>query len=279
MAKRILVTGGAGRLGTAVCDELAEYELVILDIKPPVRDHEFIHADLADAEKVSTAIQGCDAVAHMGAIPGETKDTRAIFQSNVVGTYNVLEGMASAGVGRIVFASSIRAYGAADMAPNRYVPKYIPVDEEHPLLPSTLYGFTKQAGEQMCERYHRSHGISGAAMRFPQIVCDARYDRLNDLYSHRILWSYIDVRDAALAVRLALERDSQDFDIFNITADDSFADAPMLDQIRESYPEVTDIRDTDRFRTGRPTLYSIDRAKALLGYKPEHSFTTYLPGE
>ncbi len=165
---KVLVTGGAGFIGSHVVDKLAAagHEPRILDLVPSPWHAEgeidTALADLADRDAVRTAVEGCDAIVHLAAMadvyqvvenPGRTDAV------NVGGTFNLLEAAREAQVQRLVYASTIWVYGNA--------PGPEPHDEDTPLvLPPHLYTATKLAGEMYCRSYDVLYGLPTTILRF-----------------------------------------------------------------------------------------------------------------
>ena len=105
---------------------------------------EFVRCDLADANAVEDILKGAEAVVHMGAIPGPLReDPRVIFENNVASTFNVMMLAAELGLRRVVFSSSAFGMGWAHDG-NAFVPLYLPLDEEHPMMPFEPYGLSKR---------------------------------------------------------------------------------------------------------------------------------------
>lgn len=168
---RILVTGASGRIGSVLVRTLLERgeqvrALVMPDDSGLQRleglDVEVVFGDLASGKGVPEACAGIDAVIHLGALMAWTQaDWPRLFEINVRGTFNLLQGLAhkASNVRRFVLASTDASYPGA-------APLYAPVDEHHPQLPDTFYGMTKQVGEVLCQFYARKLGIPVARARF-----------------------------------------------------------------------------------------------------------------
>ena len=164
---RVLVTGGAGFIGSHVVDRLlaAGHEPVVLDLRPSPyhcrREVETAIADVRDPDAVRRAMRGCDAVVHMAAAAdvGQVESEPADAENlNSRGTLNVLQAARDARVGRVVYASTIWVYsGVANGV----------VDEETLLPPPAhLYTATKLAGELYCRAYSELYGVSTTILRF-----------------------------------------------------------------------------------------------------------------
>lgn len=160
MSKRIVVTGGAGFLGSHVADHLraAGHDVVVFDQAKSAR-HLTIEGDLLDETSVASALKGADAVCHLGAV-GDVylaAERPALAAAvNVTGTANVCQVALHEGVGRVVVASTWEVYGE---------PHYQPMDEKHPCDPDHPYNITKLAGEQLARAYARLKGLPVIALR------------------------------------------------------------------------------------------------------------------
>src|SRR5579863_10542767 len=144
---RIVVTGGAGRLARFVISELVNRGCSVLAVdcvRPEKLQCRFVQADLTDAAAVLDVMKGASALLHLGAVPGPNAAPNSVtFRNNVLSTFHVTEAAATCGVRRVVFASSVFALGWNEDA-DRYWPRYVPVDESHPLTPFEGYGLSKQ---------------------------------------------------------------------------------------------------------------------------------------
>ena len=163
---RILVTGGAGFIGSHVVDRLAAagHRPRIFDARPspyPGHDeHEAVQADLLDPAAVRAAAEGCEAIVHLAAAAdvGEVAaDPQGAEALNARGTLNVLEAARATGA-RVLYASTIWAY--SDVVAEE-------VDEDTGLaLPSHFYTATKVAGEMYCRSYQELYGVPSTILRF-----------------------------------------------------------------------------------------------------------------
>lgn len=278
----VMVTGGSGKLGRAVVRDLAEHghDVVNVDVVPSRDDvAPLVRADLTDFGQALEALAGvdeyppADAVVHLAAIPAPgLTPNHAVFATNTLSTYNVFEAARRLGVRNVVWASSETVLGLnfdTDKAP-----PYIPVDEDYPGRPETSYSLSKLLGEVMAEQFCRwDPRAKVIGLRFSNVMepeeyedfpgfdADARQRNWN-------LWGYIDARDGAQAVRLALEADRTGADVFVIANADTVMSRPNAELVGEVYPGVPFAG------TAGPndTLLSIDKARRELGYEPRHSW-------
>ncbi|MCQ4295472.1 NAD-dependent epimerase/dehydratase family protein [Pseudomonas stutzeri] len=167
----ILVTGGAGFIGSNLVDALLArgYAVRVLDNLstgkrenlPQSTDVELIVGDVADAECVRLAMQGCRAVVHLAAVASvqaSVDDPFGTHQSNLIGTLNLCEAMREAGVKRVLFASSAAVYGNNGEGQS--------IDEDTPKAPLTPYAADKLASEHYLDFYRRQHGLEPVVFRF-----------------------------------------------------------------------------------------------------------------
>jgi nucleoside-diphosphate-sugar epimerase len=136
-----------------------------------------------------------------------------------------------------------------------------------------------QADECTGAMFHRRSGMAVAALRFTMVCAPgqaaehARRHRLAREAGARILWSYVDARDAAAACRLALEAPGLGFEAFNVTASDTLSDLPTEELLRDHPPGV----ELRRPIPGTSSAVSIEKAGALLGSRPRHSWRSEVP--
>ncbi|MFV3403073.1 NAD-dependent epimerase/dehydratase family protein [Pseudomonas sp. NY15463] len=168
----ILITGGAGFIGSHLCDALLEngYAVRVLDdLSSGKRDNlqlehprlTLIEGDVADAALVARAVAGCQAVVHLAAVASvqaSVDDPVKTHQSNFIGTLNVCEGMRMSGVRRVLFASSAAVYGNNGEG--------VAIAEDTPKAPLTPYAVDKLASEQYLDFYRRQHGLEPVVFRF-----------------------------------------------------------------------------------------------------------------
>lgn len=276
--KRIVVTGGSGKAGRAVVANLNEngYEVLDVDVIASLHPDEPTRvADLTDLGQTVESLRGADAVVHLAAIPapnivppGET------FRINMMSTYNVFSAAEILGLERVVWASSETLIGIPF---DREQPRYAPIDEAHPRLPESHYALSKIAGEVIAEQFSRWSGIPFIALRISNIMEEHDYGRFpgfwGDLQLRRWnLWSYVDARDVAQAVRLSLTAELSGAEAFLVAAADNCMTRESRDLMAELFPDVP-IRGEV---TGHQTLLSIDKARSLLGYEPQHSWRDYV---
>ena len=266
----IVVTGAAGRLGRRVVKLLLErgYDVIGTDRVPDQeRSTEFVEGDLNSPEVVDRLLDGAEAVIHMGAIPGPTRATgREIFENNLLSTFNVMTVAAEKGLRRVVFSSSAFGMGwAHDGA--AFVPLYLPLDEEHPMMPFEPYGLSKQVGESIGEMIARSSTTSVVSLRFTNVVPpedQAEFPWASPTPESPltlVMWAYADPRDVAEAHMAALEADIDGHEAFLIAQPSTRLGEPTLDLIRNNFGDNMEIRGE---LPGRSSVISTGKAQRML---------------
>ncbi len=276
---KILVTGGSGRLGQFTIADLLEHghEVINADRRrgpeggPNTR---FVETDLSDVGQVAGLLKDCDAVVHLGAIPAPWSHAdEVVYTNNTISTYSVFQAAWITGVQKVAFASSASAYGMAWSVASG-PPLFVPVDESHPFLVAESYGLSKEVDERTAEMFHRRSGMQTIGLRFHWVANPAELDAIReqggaDPSVHpNNLWSYLDGRDAASAIRRAVEVDGLGFEAFNITAADTLCAEPTQTLIDRFFPDI----DQRAPLPGHATCFAIDKAERLLGWQPSYSW-------
>ncbi len=278
--EKVACTGGSGRLGRYVTDDLRERcALTVLDVRPPpsagVRH---VDASILDYADLKRAFVGQDAIVHLAAIPNpRTAPADVTFHTNVQGTWNVLQAAEDAGVRRVVVASSDAALGLHYNPPG-YGPQYLPIDEDHPLRPVECYSLSKEATEAMCRSYANRGKLEVLAIRPTHIVFPPEYPELEargaDVQNYHI-WTYVSPEDVAQGFRRALEIAKAPYQAFFISAANGLNTRPTLDMLRERYGVLPPIRNPDYFRRDPlASILDIARAREVLGFEPTSNWRT-----
>ena len=279
---RIAVTGAHGKLGRSVVRVLSQagHDLTTLDRIPAPSDvpGTGVVLDLTDAGQVMDALAGIDdqhtgvdAIVHLAAIPapGRLPDV-ATFHNNMLTSFNVLNAARKLGIRRIVTASSETVLGLPFDVP----PPYIPVDEKYPARPESTYSLGKHLEEQLAIQLCRwDPQLSISALRFSNVMDPADYAAFPAFDSDPMLrkwnlWGYIDGRDGGQAVLKALEADRPGFETYIIAAADTVMSRSSTSLAAQVFPDVEITKELGEHET----LLSIDKARALLGYDPQHSW-------
>jgi len=274
----VVVFGANGKFGPFVTEELRQhgYRVTAAD---RVAGRGAVVVDTRDYGQVLEVVQTLDerptpvdAIVHLAAIPapGRQPDA-ATFHNNVPTTYNVFKAARVAGIRNVVWMSSETTLGLP-FGPG-HEPPYLPVDE-HVLRPESTYALGKRLEEAMAEQFARWDPASKIiGLRLSNVMAPEDYDRFAAWQDDPTIrmwnaWGYIDARDGALAVRLALEAAFTGFETFIVANSDTVMRQDSKDLADRYFPGVEQRGDI----TGRMTLLSIDKARRLLGYEPTHNW-------
>jgi len=245
---KIMVTGGAGFIGSHMADFLSkENEVIIYDNFSSGKMEflseskaEIVRGNILDFDKLLESMKGVEVVYHMAADP-DVKESYPkpmnSFNQNVLGTQNVLEASRRCDVKNFVFASSSTVYGEAEK---------IPTSEKEQIVPISNYGGTKAASENMIMTYSHLYGIKGVLLRYaniigPRLTHGVIFDFYNKLMRNpkelEILGdgkqnkSYLHVKDCVEVSVLCSEKSKKPFDMFNIGSEESLSVVEMADVI------------------------------------------------
>ena len=274
----IVVTGAAGRLGRRVVQLLVNRNKEVLATDQLAADDlpaDFVRCDLVDAKAVEGILKDAEAVVHLGAIPGPRwGDRRFIFENNVTSTFNVMMSAAELGLRRVVFSSSAFGMGWAHEG-DAFVPLYLPLDEEHPMMPFEPYGLSKQVGEDIGRMIARNSDTTVVSLRFtnvarPEVQAEFPWptptpeDPLT-----LVMWAYADARDVAEAHVLALEAKIEGYEAFMIAQPSSRFDEPTIDLVKSNFGDRVEIRVG---LSGTASVISTEKAQQLLGWRPRYDW-------
>jgi UDP-glucose 4-epimerase len=289
---KILVTGGAGFIGSNIVERLLElgHQPVVLDnISSGYRQNlvpgvPFVKADVRDGEAVVGAAEGCEVILHLAASVGNQRSIdhpQVDAAINVLGTLNVLEAARANGIGRVVFSSSAGIFGEV---------KTLPIAEDHPQDPDSPYGTSKLAAEKMCLVYNKLYGMHNVCLRYfnvfgPHQRFDA-YGNVIPIFALRVLKrealtiygdgeqtrDFVNVRDVANAnIQAALTSGVKG--VFNIGSSTRIT----INELARLTQEVAGIKVGVVYAPPRPgdvrhSLADIRAAQAAFGFAPQVGF-------
>ena len=271
------VTGSEGKLGQATVRRLRAdgHTVTGFDLQGPAGPG-FTRVDLADYGQTLDAILGVtarhgglDAIVHLAAVPvnGLIPDVTT-FDNNVTASFHVLFAAHRAGIRTIVSASSITAMGFPFDDP----PPYLPLDEAYTAAHNT-YGLGKVVEEAMSAQLAGwTAGCSITALRFTNVVTEdeyATFDRAGEPdYRRDLLGSWVDARDGAQAVALALANARPGFEVYNVAAADSGNTEPSREVAERWFPGIPLADDLGEYES----LISTRRIQERLGFAAQHSW-------
>lgn len=296
MAK-ILVTGGAGFIGSHIAEALVadNNEVVILDNLSTgheenlagFRERVTLHAaDLRDPEAVANAVSGCDYVFHeaaLASVPRSVKDPISSNDVNVSGTLNVLQAARDAGVKRVIYAGSSSAYGNSEVSPKH---------EE--LLPAPLspYAVSKLAGEHYCRAFYEVYGLETLSIRYfnvfgPRQDPDSPYAAVLPIFTRHLLAGkspLIDgdgsqTRDFTYVANVvsgnlkAMSAPATQGQCVNVACNGSYSVIYLFEQVRAMLGvDIDPIFGPRRAGDVDHSQANVERALELIGYAPVVSF-------
>ncbi|PYL85628.1 MAG: epimerase [Verrucomicrobia bacterium] len=303
---RILVTGGAGFIGSHLVERLLSlgHDIAILDdfndfydpqikrqnIAAVAKDVEIHHLDLRDSGAVRNLFhrEKFEAIAHLAARAGvrpSIQNPQLYYDTNVDGTLHLLDAARVTGVERFIFASSSSVYGNS---------KTVPFSEDRQLIQTlSPYGATKIAGEFLCSTYSHLYGMRVVALRYftvygprqrpdlaihqftRRIHAGKPIDQFGDGTTRRD-YTYID--DIIQGTIAALKYDGPMFDIFNLGENETIQLRDLIAGIENALGEKAKINRLPEQPGDMPVTYAdISKARELLGYNPSTRLSDGLP--
>jgi UDP-glucose 4-epimerase len=285
---KVVVTGGAGKLGRSVVDRLAKHcHVTVLDIAAAPsglpKGVDYISASITDYEAIKRAFQSQDAVIHLAAIPNpRTAPAPVTFNTNVQGAWVVMQAAEDAGVRRVTVASSDSVFGLSYNPPD-WPPKYLPVDEAHPLRPTEFYSLSKRVTETIAESFAARRKVEVLGIRPVHIVFPPEYPELkargSDPQNYHF-WAYVSPEDVAQGFHKTLEIDYRGYDLFTISAGDGLNTKPTLEFAVERWGKQPEIRRPAYYKTNPlASVIDITKAREILGYEPTISWRDMVAGK
>ncbi len=293
---RIFFTGGSGKAGRHAIPHLLAQGHRVTNADLVKFDHpgvDNLRVELTDAGQVfnalsayagfdeqepGTGVPRYDAIVHFAAIPCILiRPDNETFQINTMSTYNVLDAAVKLGIRKVIFASSETTYGVC-FADGVKKPDYIPVDEEHPVIPHDSYAMSKVVNEVTARSFQARTGIDIYALRINNVIEPHEYAANFPAYMadpskrRRNIFAYIDARDLGHMVDRCLKTDGLGYQVFNVSNDDMSVGL-TTDQVIETYYKDVPLKHS---MGKHETFYSNAKAKRLLGFAPKHSWRDVL---
>ncbi|RLF94987.1 UDP-glucose 4-epimerase [Thermococci archaeon] len=296
---KILITGGAGFIGSHLAEKLSKKnEVIVLDNLDPYYDvrikeknikiveskgAKFVIGDVTNYDFIERTIKenNIEIIFHEAARPGvrySIKDPFLPNKVNVIGTLNILKASLDSDVKKVINASSSSVYGKVD---------YLPFDEKHPTQPISPYGVSKLATEHYCRVFYEVYGLKTISLRYFTVYGPRmRPDLAIPIFAKSILdnispiifgdgeqtrdFTYIDdIVDANLKL---LKTNRADGEILNIGSGRRVTINYMIDTLKNLLNSDIKLKYVDPIKgDARDTLANIDKAKKLIGYTPKTS--------
>jgi UDP-glucose 4-epimerase len=274
--KRVVVTGGSGRVGRYVLRELAAgYDVINADLKEH-NETSFAKTDVMDLGSVRAALEGADAVIHLAALDYDWgAPPEDYMRVNTLGTWHVLQAAAEHGLRKAVVCSSVSAAGLTEMRPD-WLPQYLPVNEEHECRPVHAYGVSKLAVEASALSFARGTQMDVLCIRPVAVVLRETFDgylRFIDEPGRRWLFYYVTAEDLARGFRRALELEGLRYGVFLLSAADSSLEQPTLEWYAERVGRLPELANPRQFaRNKRASVFSASKARDVLGWEASSDF-------
>lgn len=275
--RKVVVTGGSGRVGSYVLREIApHFDVLNADLNPGQVDTRHLKMDVMNLDEVRNAVKGADAVIHLAAIDYDHKAApERYIDVNVRGTWHVLQAAAEAGVKKVVLCSSISACGLSEMRAN-WQPQSLQVDERHECRPVQAYSVSKQAMEQIGLSFVNGTTMDVICLRPLAVVMResfAGFLEFIDEPTRNWLFYYVTASDVARGFHAALKTQGLRYGVFFLSAADTCRIEPTLDWYRERIGALPEIRVPRVFQNlPRASIFSSAQARDVLGWEPSSDF-------
>jgi len=237
--KKFLITGGAGFIGSHLCERLLKEggKVVVLDnfrtgkmanLQAVKNSIKIIKGDIVNVKIVRQTVRGCQIIVHEAfpyGVSGMGLNEQYI-KTGTVGTFNLLRSAVEQKIKKFIFASSVSVYG---------IPKYLPIDEKHPIDPFLPYGATKRAGELYCSTFFKLYGLETVSLRYFYI-----YGPRYSVFDHSALVNFVNrslrkkplliygsgsqvrdytyIDDAVEATIMAIKKDNLGGKVYNVSS-------------------------------------------------------------
>ncbi len=278
--KKIIVTGSSGKLGKEIIKQLRlqKYEALGLDLVHSETTDKII--DIRNHREIKAITKGFDAIIHTAALHGKHTDLNyprdKFIETNINGTNNLLSACVANGIKKFLYTSTTSIYGTAMVNSQQAVW----VDENLVPEPRDIYDITKLTCELLCRDYFEKEEIETTVLRVSRFLPEDDNTKAN----HRI-YRGLDEEDGAAGHLLALEKKFDSFQIYNISSESPFHREDLVELYKNPkkvmskyYPDVEKMY-ADRnwkFLERIDRVYSIEKAKKELNYRPTKNFDTFI---
>ena len=300
---RVLITGASGKLAGFIIRELRDqYQLVLTSRRKPdaeFSDLPWIEGDLNSFSDCQQAVDGIEAIQHLGAQPNPVDHPQlrqqaqeneipfdATFKTNMLGTYYLMQAAVKTKVKIVVMAGSNCALGHGFRISETPFPiQKLPIDETHPCFPEDSYSFSKRAGEELLASYTRAYGVRTYMTRPAGITPPERRQSMAENVKPATgwnpwLWCWVGSEDVATAHRLVMEasmgkldRSIPQHDVYFLNAADTSALEPSAELVKKFKPELAD---QARNIVGHQSFLDCQKLERAVGWKHQTSWRSHL---
>ena len=300
---RVLITGASGKLAGFIIRELRDQcQLVLTSRRKPdaeFSDLPWIEGDLNSFSDCQQAVDGIEAIQHLGAQPNPVDHPQlrqqalengipfdATFKTNMLGTYYLMQAAVEAEVKTVVMAGSNCALGHGFRISETPFPiQKLPIDETHPCFPEDSYSFSKRAGEDLLASYTRAYGVCTYMTRPAGITPPERRQSMAENVKPSTgwnpwLWCWVGSEDVATAHRLIMEasvgrldRSFPQHDVYFLNAADTSALEPSAELVKRFRPELAE---QTRNLVDHQSFLNCQKLERAVGWKHQTSWRNHL---
>lgn len=280
---KVLVTGSSGRLGRAIIELLRFKKIDCIGLDLVLSKTTDLLADIRNRKEIFRIVKNANHIIHTAAVHGKHMDMNVpridFVETNILGTLNLLDASVSSGVKSFIYTSTTSIYGKS--MENKLSAVW--VDEGLPAIPRDIYDITKLTAENLCRDYFEKDHLNGCVLRVSRFMDEPK----NDIANYR-LYRGLDERDGADAHWLALNKQFKTFEVFNISNDTPFKRTDLRNLkknpkrvILKYYPVSEDIYESNKWKFPKSIdrVYSIDKAKRILKYRPKNNFIEFITAD
>ena len=296
---KVLITGGSGRLAEYVVRELEkDYELVLFSRSHPPEDRShltWIQGDLSSFQDCQRAVEGVQAIQHLGAVPypvdhpqirarsgqREIPTFDMTMRTNIMGTYYLMRAAVQAGVKVVVMAGSNCALGHGYRISDKPFPiHYLPIDEEHPSDVEDSYSYSKLVGEELLASFTRAYSIRTYVTRPAGICPPKRRQAMAENVQPATgwsewLWAWVASEDVAWAHRAVMEKAQElpPHDVYFVNGADTTALEESHELLAQFRPDLLPLAGgLERHQS----FISAEKARRSFGYQARYTWREYL---
>jgi nucleoside-diphosphate-sugar epimerase len=276
MIKKVVVTGGSGRVGRYVVRELAKsYDVINADLVADDSGVKHETVDVMDLDALRRVCKGADALVHLAAIDFDWKAApEKYMRVNMLGTWHALQAAAENELSKVVLCSSISACGLSEMRPD-WCPLYLQVDERHENRPVQAYSVSKLLMEKMALSFAHGTSMSVLSLRPLAVVLPetfAQYVEFVEAPDRNWLFYYVTADDVARGFAAALASKVRQGEFF-LSAADTSRQEPTLDWYTGRFGALPEVPNPRVFELNpRASIFSSAKARDYLGWEPTSNY-------